>query len=271
MSLACGQTSQVESQLAVQSLKPRIDLIKARYGEDKDRVSKETSLLYEQAGVNPLAGCLPTLATIPIFIGLYRSLTNVANAGLLEDQGFYWIPSLAGPTDLAHRGTAWLFPFVDGAPPIGWEQGLAYASLPALLVVAQYISSAVISPPVDPADPNANTTKVVSALAPWMVAYFALNVPAGLGLYYLTNTISVKDLGPVTKPGSGRRTGLEAGSFVRWQSATAAAVAAQKAAELARDTEDEADTSALAAVAGTAGNDSNGTASQEMSDTEGCT
>ncbi|GFH06986.1 uncharacterized protein HaLaN_01717 [Haematococcus lacustris] len=103
--------------------------------------------------------------------------------------GFYWIPSLAGPTDLAHRGTAWLFPFVDGAPPIGWEQGLAYASLPALLVVAQYISSAVISPPVDPADPNANTTKVVSTLAPWMVAYFALNVPAGLGLYYLTNTV----------------------------------------------------------------------------------
>jgi YidC/Oxa1 family membrane protein insertase len=47
---------QVESALAVQSLKPRVDLIKARYGDDKDKVSKETSKLYEQAGVNPLAG-----------------------------------------------------------------------------------------------------------------------------------------------------------------------------------------------------------------------
>ncbi len=47
---------QVESALAVQSLKPRIDLIKQRYGEDKDRISSETSVLYEQAGVNPLAG-----------------------------------------------------------------------------------------------------------------------------------------------------------------------------------------------------------------------
>ena len=47
---------QVESALAVQSLKPRIDLIKARYGEDKEKVSKETNTLYEQAGVNPLAG-----------------------------------------------------------------------------------------------------------------------------------------------------------------------------------------------------------------------
>jgi hypothetical protein len=35
-------------------------------------VQRETSLLYEKAGVNPLAGCLPSLATIPIFIGLYR-------------------------------------------------------------------------------------------------------------------------------------------------------------------------------------------------------
>jgi hypothetical protein len=39
-----------------------------------------------QAGVNPLAGCLPTLATIPIFIGLYSSLTNAANEGLFDTQ-----------------------------------------------------------------------------------------------------------------------------------------------------------------------------------------
>jgi membrane protein insertase Oxa1/YidC/SpoIIIJ len=49
----CALTSlisvpQVESSLAVQSLKPRIDLIKKRFGEDKDKVSKETNLLYEQ-------------------------------------------------------------------------------------------------------------------------------------------------------------------------------------------------------------------------------
>ena len=46
------------------------------------------------------AGCLPTLATIPIFWGLYRTLSNVATAGLLTE-GFYWIPSLSGPTSLA--------------------------------------------------------------------------------------------------------------------------------------------------------------------------
>lgn len=48
------------------------------------------------------AGCLPTLATIPIFWGLYRTLSNVSNAGLLTE-GFYWIPSLSGPASLAEQ------------------------------------------------------------------------------------------------------------------------------------------------------------------------
>lgn len=47
---------QVESSMAVQSLKPRIDMMKARYGDDKDKVQRETQILYKQAGVNPLAG-----------------------------------------------------------------------------------------------------------------------------------------------------------------------------------------------------------------------
>lgn len=48
------------------------------------------------------AGCLPTLATLPVFWGLYRTLSNVAEQGLLLD-GFYFIPSLAGPTSIAAR------------------------------------------------------------------------------------------------------------------------------------------------------------------------
>lgn len=42
--------------MAVQSLKPRIDMMKARYGDDNDKVQRETKILYDQAGVNPLAG-----------------------------------------------------------------------------------------------------------------------------------------------------------------------------------------------------------------------
>lgn len=219
---------QIESSMAVQTLKPRLDLIKARFGEDKERIQKETSRLYEKAGVNPLAGCLPTLATIPIFIGLYRSLTNVATEGLLDTQGFYWIPSLAGPTSIAARqagsGTAWLLPLVDGHPPIGWDDASKYLVLPVLLVLVQYISTSIVSPPVDPNAENATQQKLILALLPLMIGWFSLNVPSGLSLYYFSNSIftsaiqiylkklggariRINDLGPVTKLASGRRLG----------------------------------------------------------------
>lgn len=71
----------------------------AKYADDPETLQLETARMYKDAGVNPLAGCLPTLATIPVFIGLYNALSNAAKAGLLTD-GFFWIPSLSGPTTI---------------------------------------------------------------------------------------------------------------------------------------------------------------------------
>jgi len=103
-----------------------------------------------QAGVNPLAGCLPTLVTLPVWIGLYRALSNAADDGLLSE-GWFWIPSLAGPTSIAAQkagaGSAWLFPLIDGAPPIGWEAAIKYLILPVLLTVSQVVSMRIMSPP----------------------------------------------------------------------------------------------------------------------------
>ena len=69
----------------------------------------QVAKLYQEAKVNPLAGCLPTLITLPVWIGLYRALSNVADEGLLTD-GFFWIPSLAGPTSMAAQKAVRTFP-----------------------------------------------------------------------------------------------------------------------------------------------------------------
>ncbi|CAL9134925.1 unnamed protein product [Musa textilis] len=74
---------QVESTLAMQNLQPKIKAIQERYKGNQERIQLETSRLYRQAGVNPLAGCFPTLATIPVWIGLYQALSNVANEVLI--------------------------------------------------------------------------------------------------------------------------------------------------------------------------------------------
>ncbi|KAL8520049.1 hypothetical protein ACS0TY_010835 [Phlomoides rotata] len=182
---------QVESAMAMQSLAPQIKVIQERYAGDQERIQLETARLYKLANINPLAGCLPTLATIPIWIGLYRALSNVADEGLLTE-GFFWIPSLSGPTTIAARqtgsGTSWLFPFIDGHPPLGWSDTLAYLVLPVLLVLSQYISVQIMQPPQSN-DPNLKTSQAITKFLPLMIGYFSLSVPSGLSLYWFTNNI----------------------------------------------------------------------------------
>ncbi|XP_062015028.1 inner membrane protein PPF-1, chloroplastic [Rosa rugosa] len=182
---------QVESTLAMQNLQPKIKAIQERYKGNQERIQLETSRLYRQAGVNPLAGCLPTLATIPVWIGLYQALSNVANEGLLTE-GFFWIPSLGGPTTIAARqsgsGISWLFPFVDGHPPLGWSDTAAYLVLPVLLVVSQFVSMELMKPPQTD-DPTQKNTLLVFKFLPLMIGYFSLSVPSGLSIYWFTNNV----------------------------------------------------------------------------------
>ncbi len=64
-----------------------------------------------------------------------------------------------------------------------------YQASAVLQVAAQFASTAIISPPVDPNDENAQRTKNILAFLPLMIGYFALQVPSGLSLYYFSNTV----------------------------------------------------------------------------------
>ncbi|NP_001152272.1 Inner membrane protein ALBINO3, chloroplastic [Zea mays] len=182
---------QVESTMAMQNLQPQLKAIQQRYAGNQERIQLETARLYRQAGVNPLAGCFPTLATIPVWIGLYQALSNVANEGLLTE-GFFWIPSLGGPTTIAARqsgaGISWLFPFVDGHPPLGWYDTICYLVLPVLLVASQYVSMEIMKPPQSD-DPSQKNTLLVLKFLPFMIGYFSLSVPSGLSIYWFTNNV----------------------------------------------------------------------------------
>ncbi|EFN53953.1 hypothetical protein CHLNCDRAFT_25162, partial [Chlorella variabilis] len=178
---------QVESTLSMQAMQPRVKELQAKYANDPERLQVETAKMYQTAGVNPLAGCLPSLATIPVFIGLYKALSNVASEGLLTD-GFFWIPSLAGPTTV-NGGLDWLFKWQDGAPLLGYGQTAAYLVLPILLVVSQAISQKVISPPQQSNDPAQQQTQAILKFLPLMIGWFSLNVPSGLTLYWFTNNL----------------------------------------------------------------------------------
>eukprot|EP00741_Cyanophora_paradoxa_P016369 tig00020912_g15804.t1 len=177
---------QMTSALSMQALQPKMKEIQKRYANDPQKMQLETAALYRSAGVNPLAGCLPSLATLPIWIGLYRALTSLAKEGVLT-KGFFFIPSLAGPATIDNPGLSWLIPFTDGAPPVGWADCAAYLVLPVLLVASQVYTMKMTTPQTN--DPQQQQANAILKFLPFMLGYFSLTMPSGLSLYWFTNNI----------------------------------------------------------------------------------
>jgi YidC/Oxa1 family membrane protein insertase len=177
---------QMRASLAMQELQPQIKDLQKKYATDKEKLNQETMKLYQVAGVNPLGGCLPTLVQMPIWFALYQALFSLAQQGVLTE-GFLWIPSLAGPVTDRSAGLDWLYPLVNGAPPIGWPNAIAYLILPILLVVSQLMTQRMMTPVST--DPQQRTMSQMMMFMPFMFGYFSLIVPSGLTLYWFTSNI----------------------------------------------------------------------------------
>lgn len=152
--------------------------------------------LLEDAKQNPLSGCLFSLAQLPLLLGLYRGVRNLAVDGKL-DEPFLWIPSLAGPVSPPdYRGIEWLTEgWANGAPSMGWETTLAFLIMPVALVVAQSVTMSVLTPPMDDSgmsddekDQFEKTQRFLKFL-PLMIGFFSLQVPAGLTIYWMTSNL----------------------------------------------------------------------------------
>ena len=182
--------AQIESTTKMQALQPAIKKIQATYAADPDKMNMMMAQLYQENELNPLAGCLPSLLQIPVFIALYRALLSLAREDLLEES-FLWIPNLEGPV-FGAQNADWLFKFDNwngAVPPLGWADTAAYLALPVLLVVAQSVSTQLLQPPGQSDDPNAPGNNAVLKFLPVMVGFFSLNVPAGLTIYWFCNNL----------------------------------------------------------------------------------
>lgn len=181
------------------ALKPYQDDIKKKFKDNKDMINRATAKLFEDSGTNPLTGCFISLAQIPIFLGLYRSITLLAKDGAI-DEPFLWIPSLQGPvTGPTYRGMEWLtegWTFPSGGiptPHLGWETTLAFLVMPVVLVLGQSLTMKVLSPEPDTESMSAEEkeqlekSQVVLKFLPLLIGFFSLQVPAGLTIYWFTS------------------------------------------------------------------------------------
>jgi YidC/Oxa1 family membrane protein insertase len=185
----------------MKALKPYVKEIKEKFKDNQDMQNRATAKLYEDAQQNPLAGCLVSLAQLPVFLGLYRGVRLLAIDGKL-DEPFLWIPSLQGPVSPPDfRGLDWLtdgWTKLDGisTPPLGWEGTLPYLVMPILLVLGQSITMKALQPDVSNDDSMSaeekekmDQTQGVLKFLPLLIGFFSLQVPAGLTIYWFTSNV----------------------------------------------------------------------------------
>ncbi|MEZ4448586.1 MAG: membrane protein insertase YidC [Nannocystaceae bacterium] len=82
---------QMNSMKRMKEIQPEIEALKTKYADDRTRQAQEMQALFARSGVNPLAGCLPMLVQLPIWIALYAML---ATAVELFRVPFLWLPDL---------------------------------------------------------------------------------------------------------------------------------------------------------------------------------
>lgn len=177
----------------MQKLQPLQQKIQAKYANDEQTKNQLMAQLFQSANVNPLAGCFPALVQIPVFISLYRSIQNLVAENKLSEP-FLWIPDLEGPTFAKPPSESmdWLKSIATGNPTLGWHDTICFLSLPLILYISQTISQKVLQPPKDPNKVMTEQEQFSQGLVnnlPFIVAFFSINVPAGLAVYWIVNNV----------------------------------------------------------------------------------
>ncbi|MGH2618198.1 MAG: YidC/Oxa1 family membrane protein insertase [Thermomicrobiales bacterium] len=156
----------LRSSKAMQELQPKIKELQKKHGSDRQRLSQETMTLYQQYQVNPMAGCLPMVIQLPIFLGLYQAIYRLSSSGAgLWNEGFLWLPSLAHPDP--------------------WHL------LPIVAAIFQFVQTQMMRPAHQPksTDPQQAMMNSIMNIMPLTVIIFGWSFAAGPVLYWAAQSI----------------------------------------------------------------------------------
>jgi YidC/Oxa1 family membrane protein insertase len=179
--------TQRKTMVEQRKLAPQVADLRKKFKKDPTKLNAEMMKLYQEHGVNPLGGlvgCLPLIVQLPILTALYYVFQGFAKAGH-PPQPFLWISNL---NDNPNHHL-----MIPGLPiPVP-----AYLIFPLFAALTTLIQSRMLQmpPPLNPTEQELQTQQMQRTmvwLSPLMIGYFALNVPAGLGLYwFIGNCVSI--------------------------------------------------------------------------------
>ncbi|AQM18372.1 membrane protein insertase YidC [Vibrio anguillarum] len=148
--------AQYTSMAKMRMLQPKLQAMRERIGDDRQRMSQEMMELYKKEKVNPLGGCLPIFLQMPIFIALYWSLME--SVELRHSPFFGWIH------DLSAQDPYYILPLLMGVS----------------MFMIQKMSPTTVTDPMQ---------QKIMTFMPVMFTFFFLFFPSGLVIYWLVSNI----------------------------------------------------------------------------------
>lgn len=145
----------IKSMMKMRELKPELDELNIKYKDDAQAKGLAQMELWRKHKVNPLKGCLPQLASMPVWFALYTTLQTAVE---LYNIPFLWFPDLSLPDPY------FILPFIIGS--------------------TSYVQQKMMPAQGDPAQ-----QKMMLYFMPAMFTVFMLFLPAGLGVYMFTNSL----------------------------------------------------------------------------------
>lgn len=164
-----------KSMQKMQELHPQMEKLRTQYKDNPQKLNKEIMELYKTYKINPFSGCLPMLLQMPIFIALYQGLIRSIE---LRTSGFLWIKDLSSPEAI---------PLPITFPIIGNSINILPLVMVAAMVMQQKLSSKSSGGAVT--EEQKQQQKMMLIIMPVVFGFIFYNMPSGLVLYWVVNTL----------------------------------------------------------------------------------
>jgi YidC/Oxa1 family membrane protein insertase len=189
---------QVKGQAKMQEMQgsKKMEELKKKYKDDKQKFQEEQVKLYQEMGINPLGSCLPLVIQFPIMIGLYQSISlamasapiqllnlsrdlyNFIPASVLIplNSTFLWmnlgLPETSSPNAI-------MIPFIDKALPV----------MTIIVVITTFLQSKLMTPTAQPGDQGAQMSKMMNLYMPILMGWISYTLASGLALYFVVSNV----------------------------------------------------------------------------------
>ena len=173
-----------KSGVAMRVLKPELDKLRAKHGDDQQAFAQEQMKIFSEYGVSPFGGCLPMLLQMPILVAMFSFFPAAIE---LRHQAFLWAPDLSTFDSIINL--PFKIPFYG-----------AHVSLFALLMTVTQIGTSWYMQKLQPSSPQADQMKLMIYIMPIFMLFLFNSFPAAITYYYLLqNIISIVQQWAVTK------------------------------------------------------------------------